>query len=300
MMTPRLRSAFLCSLVAVLMITPQAAPAEQPAAQKGSLTNADVIELHRLALGDDVILEKIREAPTAFDVSLEGLKALKAAGISSAVIAEMVRSSRQAGAAQEAAQVAERDRNNPLAPQPGGIYYWEGGGDTGRLVMLEPTVYSQAKSGGFFKYAMTMGIAKMKSRAVLSGSRANLQIRETRPTFYLYFDAPNPAPAGAPPGYATAATSANEFLLVRTERKGNTRELVVGQMSAFGAQGGVMDKSVREFEFERLATGIYKVVPKNDLEPGEYCFFYAGSAPVATYGFAGPGGGGRVFDFGVQ
>ncbi len=100
-------------------------------------------------------------------------------------------------------------------------------------------------------------------------------------------------------GYQVA-TSANEFLMVRTESKENSRELVVGQMNAFGAQGGVMDKAVHPFEFEKLDTGIYKVRPKADLPPGEYCFFYAGSAPMATYGLTGPAGGGKVFDFGVK
>ncbi len=291
------------ALCLTLTLAPQANAQPPQGAAPDLLRNADVIELHKLGLGDAVTLEKIRGSRCEFDVTLPGLKALKAAGISGAVITEMLRASAKSGEDKKESEAFERGRNDPLAPHPGGIYYWDREaeeGDEGRLVMLEPTVYSQAKSGGFLKSALTMGIAKMKSKAVLNGALANLRIERRRPMFFFYFDVPSAGLGGAGQGYFTAATSANEFLLVRTESKKNSRELVVGQMNAFGAQGGVMDTSVVQFEFEKLANGAYKVVPKTDLEPGEYCFFYAGAAPAATYGFAGPGGGGKVFDFGVR
>jgi hypothetical protein len=267
----------------------------------GVMKNADVIELGKMKLGDDVTLEKIKASRCEFDVSMDGLRALKAAGVSPVVIAEMVRASSKAGVEKKQAEALEAGKNNPLAPHPGGIYYWDGEeGTEGQLVMLEPTVYSQSKSGGFFKSAMTMGIAKVKSKAVLNGATANLLLNRRKPTFYFYFETASAGLGGAGAGYFTAATSANEFLLVQTEAKTNSRELIVGQMNAFGAQGGVMDKSVVQFDFEKLANGAYKVVPKTDLPPGEYCFFYAGAAPMATYGFSGPGGGGKVFDFSLR
>lgn len=287
----------LCSVIA--LADPDLAVAQSGAER---LTNADVVELHKLGLGDDVVLEKLRASAADFDVSLDGLKKLKAAGVSAAIIAEMVRVSRKAGDDEKAAKASEVSRNDPTTSHPGGIYYWDASAGDGQLVMLEPAVYSQSRSGGMFKSAMTFGIAKMKSKAVLSGARANLAIAEARPTFYFYFE---PAPtnaglSGSGMGYFQVATSANEFLMVRTETKENSRELIVGQMNAFGAQGGVMDKAVHPFEFEKLGTGIYRVRPKTDLPPGEYCFFYAGSAPMATYGLTGPAGGGKVFDFGVK
>ncbi len=54
---------------------------------------------------------------------------------------------------------------------------------------------------------------------------------------------------------------------------------------------GVSSKDAMEFDFEKLAPGIYKVIPRTGLEPGEYCFFYTG---------AGAAVGGQLFDFGIN
>src|SRR6202030_4667852 len=58
------------------------------------LTNQDIIEMTNLNLSDDVIIAKIRSATGAdaskFDTSIDGLKALKAANVSDAVIKVMI------------------------------------------------------------------------------------------------------------------------------------------------------------------------------------------------------------------
>jgi len=60
------------------------------------LTNQDVISMVQLGLSDDVIIAKIHSAaglgagPAAFDTSIDGLKALKAANVSDAVIKAMI------------------------------------------------------------------------------------------------------------------------------------------------------------------------------------------------------------------
>ena len=52
-----------------------------------SMSNSDVIALSSAGLGDDVVIAKIHAAAsTNFDTSVQGLSALKAAGVSSAVI----------------------------------------------------------------------------------------------------------------------------------------------------------------------------------------------------------------------
>jgi hypothetical protein len=61
-----------------------------------------------------------------------------------------------------------------------------------------------------------------------------------------------------------------------------------------------------EFDLKKVAPGIYEVTPRNNLEPGEYCFFNTGQgAPGATVGMQGPvggggSGGGMLFDFGIN
>jgi len=61
------------------------------------MTNADVIDLAGLGLSDDIVIDKIYAAKaTDFDTSIPGLKALKAAKISDAVIRAMINPSRPA------------------------------------------------------------------------------------------------------------------------------------------------------------------------------------------------------------
>ncbi len=72
-------------------IVPATAPAPAPAAARGaSLTNADVLALHKAGFGEALLLAKIAASPTAFAVNASDLVALKKAGVSERVIAAMV------------------------------------------------------------------------------------------------------------------------------------------------------------------------------------------------------------------
>ena len=84
-------------------------------------------------------------------------------------------------------------------------------------------------------------------------------------------------------------------MMVHMNVKEASREAVLGEYGAWtGASMGARDRDIREYSFEKVKTGIYKVVPKTNLAPGEYCFYYAGT--VTGIGFAG----GKIFDFGVK
>ena len=151
---------------------------------------------------------------------------------------------------------------------------------------------------------MTYGAAKAKTRAVLRGAHAQLQIADKTPEFYFYFSEQNQDLDSSGNPFISGATSANEFVLVRMEpgkkkKDRDTRQLLIGKFSAWGAEGGVMDESVTPFDWEKLRAGLYRVVPKEPLSVGEYCFFFAASTPMGM-GYTGPIGGGKVFDFGVQ
>ena len=82
--------------------------------------------------------------------------------------------------------------------------------------------------------------------------------------------------------------------------KKNSRELVVGEFNAFGAQSGASSDYIQQFDYEKLSPGIYKVTPRKALAEGEYCFFYGGTTPLAFYGYFGAGGGQKVFDFSIR
>ena len=60
-------------------------------ASSAKMTNADVIDLVGFGLSDDVVIDKIFATKvTDFDTSISGLKALKAAKVSNAVIRAMI------------------------------------------------------------------------------------------------------------------------------------------------------------------------------------------------------------------
>jgi hypothetical protein len=67
-----------------------------PKAVAAAMTNRDVIRLVTAKISDDVIIAKIRQSKTRFDMSTDGLVALKQAGVSDAVIAIMLNPSASA------------------------------------------------------------------------------------------------------------------------------------------------------------------------------------------------------------
>lgn len=284
-----------CKVISVIVSLMIAMTAPALAASEEILTNDSIIELHKMGFGDDLIIGKIQSTTCKFDTSLDGLKALKEEGVPESVISEMI------GAASPSVPVRPiqpvSDPNDPLSPQNAGIYFFNEN-STPALTKLEPSVYSQAKSGGLWKTALTYGAAKAKTKAVLAGPTANLRIANPNPTFYFYFEE---AESGLSYQNSTT-TSPNEFVLAEftVNNKKKSRELVVGQFNYYGSQSGALDKTVRPFDFEKLAPGVYKVTPKEPLKTGEYGFYYAGSTPAA-YGFYGMvgGGGGKVFDFSI-
>jgi hypothetical protein len=161
------------------------------------------------------------------------------------------------------------------------------------LVMLEPNVYSEGKSGGVFKSSMTYGIAKVKWKAVVRGPHANVRSGDTGMIFYFYFEEAN---AGLSRASFGGTTTPNEFTLVKFDIKKDSRETTVMKGNAFGASSGTDEKANTPFTFTKLRPGVYKVVPNSSLTPGEYCFLT--STWGGTYN-AGAAGATRIFDFGV-
>jgi len=66
------------------------APARTPAAVRSTLTNADVLSLHKAGFGEELLLAKIAASPAGFTVDASDLVALKKSGVPERVIAAMV------------------------------------------------------------------------------------------------------------------------------------------------------------------------------------------------------------------
>lgn len=259
------------------------------------MTNEDVTAMVALGLTDEVIIDKIHAAgATDFDTSVAGLTALKQAKVSDAVIRAMINPHTPAvSSAAPAGQNTPTNTNpdDPASPHDPGIYMYAETKNGVHMVLLEPTVYSQGKSGGMFKSAMTYGIAKIKWKAVVRGAHANVRSSDNKMAFYFYFEESN---AGLSHASFGGTTTPNEFTLLKFEEKKDSRETIVMQGNAFGTSSGTDEKANTGFGFTKLRPGVYKVVPNTPLKPGEYCFL--SSAGVGAYG-AGSAGASRLFDF---
>ena len=275
------------------------------------LTNADIIKLKTAGLSDDLIISTIESSPCSFELSVDNLIKLKKAGVTEKVLQAMMEKNSDKGHSKnipesstpESGAIATKEnRDDPMSPHRAGIYFFDG--TARRFTMLYPTVYSESKSGGFFLHAMTLGVHKVKSKAVLAGASARYEIQECVPTFYFYFEVTDTTlsnSGGSQIGMGgNAAVSPNEFVLVKTDQKKDHRELIVGQFNTFGAQSGTQEKYIRTFDFDEIAPGIFKVSPRSALQSGQYAFFYGGSSTMPTFGFSNVNMAGKVFDFGVR
>ena len=259
-----------------------------------TLNNASVIQLVRAGLGNEAVIAKIKSTPGKYDLNTDDLIALKNAGVPGDVIAAMLTGVGDAKSSSSAMSTTDID---PSVPHPSGLYLIDTGAR--KLNRIEPTVSSQAKTGGIFGYALTMGIASMSVKVAIAGEQARAVSSAALPEFYFFFDASNPQTANLAStwasGSAQTVSSPSEFSLIKLDPKGGRREAKVGSMNIAGAKSGVMDKDRIPFDFQMVRDGVYKVTPKQILRPGQYAFIYA---------LAGSGTNGamsaRIFDFAVS
>jgi len=305
---PRRRFAFpsLATLLVAFLTLVLAAfvPPRARAQTSAPLTNDDVIKMVQAKLPDAVVVAKIKSSQCKFDTSPDTLIKLKQTGVSDMVLQAMAEAGSVAASARASNQPPP-DPNDPLAEHDPGIYYlWPGpGGRT--MTLLEPTAYSGAKSAGVFTSTVTYGIAKAKWKAVVRGPRADVRITEPMPKFYFYFEQKHGTLSYAGNSMFGGLSTPSQFTLARLAPKKDRRELTLGEWGLFRASSGTREKDIEQFDFKKVAPGIYEVTLRNNLQPGEYCFFNTGQTTAAgTVGMSGPvgggSGGGMLFDFGIN
>jgi hypothetical protein len=250
------------------------------------LGNKEIIDMVGLGLPDDVIIEKIRTAPEVkFDTSIEGLKALKAAKVSDAVIKQMINpKAAPAGAPVAAAEKEVADPNLP--PKEVGVY-WQDPNVTTKFTALDGQNIAQAKMGGRWASMGTMGLKSKHWNAYVRGPQARVRITTRRPVFYVY---------------VLEGNNASDYVLVKLDKKDDRRQFEVGSIGGLvGGKSGLRDENMRAFDSERVALRTYKITVKEDLAPGEYGFFLAQSQQMAQGGGGETAGNaqGRLYDFSV-
>jgi hypothetical protein len=127
------------------LVLPPVLCAQEPGRR---LTNQDIIGMTQLGLSDDVIIAKIRSASassaeaTAFDTSVDGLKALKEAHVTDAVIKAMINPAPPAPVVVSTAAPVALDPNLP--PPEVGVYWRDGA----NFVLIQGRAVDQTKVGG--------------------------------------------------------------------------------------------------------------------------------------------------------
>jgi hypothetical protein len=146
---------------------------------------------------------------------------------------------------------------------------------------------------------VTHGIIKAKTRAIINGPHAGIQVNELSPTFYFYFDDKQ---AGLGKTYfgGSSLSNPNQFVLLKLEEKKNDRETVIGKFSEWGSSSGTDTGATIPFKAERIRTGLYKVTVTS-MQPGEYRFYAStgdttAAGPIAVHSTRGS----DIFDFGVS
>ncbi len=266
-----------------------------------ALNNASIIKLLKAGLSEDLVVSTINASPGTYDTSAEGLIALKGAGASDKVVSAVVVRASSGGVAPipPPAAVMPVNPDDPGTPHEAGIYVYSEAAPLHKMAMLEPSVYSQGKTGGIFTSAMTYGIAKAKVKAVIRNARSNTRVTEPNPVFYFYFEQQGAGLSNASSPFGGTSTP-NEYTLLRFDVKENTRETTIGKFNAYGGSGGTDDKATVAFTYTKLGPGAYKVALSAPLKPGEYGFVSPNGAVIAGPYVAGASGSSRVFDFGVN
>ena len=135
------------------------------AAQNGTssdevLTNENVITMVKASLPSSLIVNKIRTSKNNFNTSTGELIRLQQLRVPAEILNAMVDASSSTSTAASrsgAGDVSKADPNDPIAAHEAGIYLFEDKTGERRMTKLEPSISTQAKSGGFLTHAITYG-----------------------------------------------------------------------------------------------------------------------------------------------
>ena len=280
------------NILAVLFLVVCFAVAAQQA-----MNNDAVIKMIKAGLSDDLIVTTIKNSPGTYDTSVNGLIALKQAGVSDKVVAAMVAKANAPAEAPAAAPTAatstSKDPNDPNSPHDPGVYIMTAGSDgKPQMVFIDRAGAASAHTSNLLGAAFSYGISKAKIKAEIPGAHAPVRTKNLHPTFYMYF--PSADIIGGFGGNSVI-TSPSQFSLLCLDIKKDHRETEIAKMGFASAQAGVDDKKAVQFATDRIRNGVYKITPNTDLHDGEYAFIAAsGTAGTATAQTV------VIYDFGVD
>ncbi|MBK6629492.1 MAG: hypothetical protein IPG35_18210 [Flavobacteriales bacterium] len=251
---------YLLLLLTLLLLPHWASGQNVPA-----LTNTDIVALAKEGFGDELIIGQIKTQRNAFVIDINAIRELKRAGVSEAVITEMM-----AAAADPKLRVV--DPNDVLSPHRPGIYYFR----DNRLVEFLPSTLPLAKTRGNVLNQVTQGWAKESLVIRMAGTRSDNQLVPSQ-KLYFYFEGQAGSAVQSNMSHFGFGSTANprEFALVQMLVRDGSRELEIASSSNAGVERGMEVGQLLNFnKVEQLANGIFEVeLPA--LAEGEYCIVHS-------------------------
>ena len=295
--------------------TPKAAPVTPV------LTNQDIIKLVKAKFSDDLIIQKIAHSKTRFDTSVDGLVALREAGVDDRLLAVIMNPASAAAAAPAARPTATPSANPPPAPAPASTLPPKPsfGPDQTRPREVAATVTNSAKTPAarpvevgaappnYGVYIADHGELKplgriqtkvqiSKLRSLLRtyipfvrqkidinipGAHSSSRFEATRPTFFAYF----------PP-----SRDASKFKLLQCKITGqNFDQRTVANASIMFSTEQNQDEVPCDIG-PTSVKDLYRIFPREDLPAGEFGFVEGNTGSKSTSNIEIL----DVYDFGVD
>jgi hypothetical protein len=255
--------AFLCLAGTLTLIAPSMPAQSVSPSPMGSMSNKDVMALAAAGMPDDVIITKIHSAPaTSFDTGVDGLTALKGAGVSSAVIRYMIDPSTPPPTAAPAAPASATAAYDMLDT---GVYHKVKGEWV--TVGSEPVNW---KTGGVMKSIASNGIIKGDMNGHLNGASSKTDVNT--PLEFLI-----KVPDGV---------EATDYQLVHLHEKSDAREFRTMTGGVFHSSGGATRDAI-PFDQKQVARHTYAVTFATPPAPGQYAFLAPGLSNSSASGSTG-------------
>ena len=181
-------------------------------------------------------------------------------------------------------------------PHDSGIYLFTAGTNGQNVMVALERASTEGTKTGVLGMALTYGIVKGKTKAVIPGPRASIRANERKPVFFFYFEDKSAA-LGKAHGFGTQSVSnPNQYPYgcdSNSKRQSRSSHWQSGEHPASASPGNELpnDRSLRSTS-ERVSPGVYKVVPDGDMKAGEYAFVSASASGAA--------GAADIFDFAIN
>jgi hypothetical protein len=262
-------------LAALLFLVVPVLPAQQP------LSNESVVKMVKAGLSADIVAATVNSQAGHYNLSPEGLIALKQAGASDKVISAMIAHNSSAAPSTASGptsfgSLGGTDTASPNGLPPGvdsvGFYYKD---KDGNWTEVNAEVVN-FKTGGALKHIGSAGIVKGDLNGHVAGFHSRLALQPPA-SFILY------APEGVSPG---------EYQLIRFRSNSDSREFRSLTGGVAHTSGGA-DRDTAEFTSKKLAPHVYEITLNTDIGKGEYGFL----PPLESAGGKNISSSGKIYTF---